>query len=246
MGAIYIIQNTCKNAAYVGSTKQRFHTTRWSQHRKQLRAGCHHSRFLQRAWDKYGESSFKFIKVADVSDDKTIQLEQAYLDWRKAILPRAATYNVSWVAGSISGVKMLAAVKTAQSRQRMGRHRSSESIVRQQQTRIDRYGLHAKLQAPDGTIYDDVRSIRAFAREHGLQCTSLGMVLRGKLHQTKGWQLPSDSLACKHYSLVGPDGTVYRNIAPLKKFCIERGLPYKQVHKLFTRNRVCVQGWRAP
>lgn len=55
---IYKIRNVWTGDCYIGSAKS--FITRWQRHRKDLRKGKHHSQYLQRAWDKYGENSFVF------------------------------------------------------------------------------------------------------------------------------------------------------------------------------------------
>lgn len=43
---------------YVGSAVDLY--GRWRDHRRYLRQGIHHNKYLQAAWDKYGEESFEF------------------------------------------------------------------------------------------------------------------------------------------------------------------------------------------
>lgn len=52
----YVIRNIENNKIYVGSSKD--FAIRKGKHWEQLRGGVHHSRYLQRAWDKYGETKF--------------------------------------------------------------------------------------------------------------------------------------------------------------------------------------------
>ena len=51
---------------YVGSSLNI--SERWWEHRWDLRRGTHHSRYLQRAWDKYGEEAFVFSILEYVED----------------------------------------------------------------------------------------------------------------------------------------------------------------------------------
>lgn len=68
---IYWIKNTTNDNFYVGSTTQRY--VRWRTHKKKLRAGKHHSRHLQSAWDKYGEAAFEFAVVEVVLSTEDLQ-----------------------------------------------------------------------------------------------------------------------------------------------------------------------------
>lgn len=97
MGAVYLITNIANGNVYVGSslTPQR----RWSQHKTSLRGGKHHSPVLQRAWDKYGENSFRFEIIEDVPNPLHLTaVEQVYINFFKPV------YNVCLTAGSRLGM----------------------------------------------------------------------------------------------------------------------------------------------
>ena len=53
---IYSITNLTNGKRYIGKSLS-IHS-RWSQHRRDLKKGIHHSGFLQNAWNKYGEDNF--------------------------------------------------------------------------------------------------------------------------------------------------------------------------------------------
>lgn len=76
---IYCIHNRVRNLMYVGSSCDL--RSRLLTHKRELRKGCHHSRYLQRAWDKYGEASFDFgiVEFVDKKDD-LLQIEQSWID----------------------------------------------------------------------------------------------------------------------------------------------------------------------
>lgn len=79
ISGIYSITNEVNNKVYIGSSKNIFN--RKSQHYSELRGNYHANRFLQRAWNKYGEHSFKFEIVEVVKDiDMLLEVEQKYLD----------------------------------------------------------------------------------------------------------------------------------------------------------------------
>lgn len=65
---IYAITCTVNGHQYVGQSDGIEH--RWHRHRSDLRLKRHHSRYLQRAWDRYGESAFSF-SVLEVVDPPT-------------------------------------------------------------------------------------------------------------------------------------------------------------------------------
>lgn len=83
---IYTITNIVNGKRYIGSSKDM--TYRWSQnHRPQLRAGNHHNRHLQAAWNKYGEDAFKFQKVEECKESLLLEREgywiENYRSWER-------------------------------------------------------------------------------------------------------------------------------------------------------------------
>jgi len=73
---IYCINNTFNNHKYIGSSyniKKRFTT-----HKNELRKNRHHSQYLQNAWNKYGEDSFKFIILTECDRDLLLIKEQEH------------------------------------------------------------------------------------------------------------------------------------------------------------------------
>lgn len=98
ISGIYQIKNKTNNHAYIGSAVDidgRFRT-----HKSSLNKKKHHSLYLQRAWDKYGQSNFIFetLERVEVLENLIIR-EQHYLDERNP------EYNICKIAGSCLGVK---------------------------------------------------------------------------------------------------------------------------------------------
>lgn len=120
---IYQILNLITGKTYVGSTvdiKRRKRT-----HVRLLRKGNHHSNKLQNSFNKYGEDSFDFIILEEVSDvNLLIEREQFWLD---KIKPE---YNMTLVAGLNShlGLKRSDETKKKISDALKGRKLSQEHI----------------------------------------------------------------------------------------------------------------------
>lgn len=103
---VYAIVNIKTHKRYIGSsisTKKR-----WLAHRLALRKGIHHSCYLQRVWNKYGEDAFIFVVLEECNESELIQREQFYID-------HLADYNTSPTAGNCTGVKHSDATKSKQS-----------------------------------------------------------------------------------------------------------------------------------
>lgn len=125
---IYQITNLHNGKSYVGSAV-RFHS-RWRLHKTQLSKGKHHSKVMQRAWDKYGEAAFEFKKLLVCAKADLLWFEQRAIDVLKP------TYNICKVAGSVLGyrhtdeAKAAAAERATGNTNRRGRKESSEYCER--------------------------------------------------------------------------------------------------------------------
>ncbi len=101
IAGIYIIRRTGTDECYVGQSVD-IHN-RWRLHRQDLKAGKHHSAYLQRVVDKHGISVLTFdiletgLLIADAAS--LLAAEQKWIDKLKPC------YNSSKVAGSTLGLK---------------------------------------------------------------------------------------------------------------------------------------------
>jgi hypothetical protein len=77
---VYEIRNRLNNHRYVGSSVDI--AKRFGEHLRMLRHGKHHSDYLQKAWDKYGEGHFSFsvLETCQPIKETLLFLEQKYLD----------------------------------------------------------------------------------------------------------------------------------------------------------------------
>lgn len=103
ISGVYRIFCTATGKVYIGSTANV--TKRWHDHQRDLLRGRHHSRHLQRAWEKHGPDVFTF-EVLEIIADKTdlISAEQRWIDQTHSFDP-ACGYNISPTAGSCLGCK---------------------------------------------------------------------------------------------------------------------------------------------
>ena len=122
---IYLIKNTINNKVYIGSAVN--FDRRWKQHRQLLKLGQHHSGHLQYAWNAYGEQSFTFDVIEEVSNLKhLLSYEQVYLDYYKSYEGDKG-YNICKVAGSSLGVKHTEEHKKKMSEALKGRKHTEEA-----------------------------------------------------------------------------------------------------------------------
>jgi group I intron endonuclease len=94
---IYEIVNLVNGKRYIGSAVN--FAGRWSEHRRQLKTKTHHSRYLQRSWDRYGPDAFDFLVIEFCDPADLIAREQFAID---AFRPE---FNTCRIAGSTLGIK---------------------------------------------------------------------------------------------------------------------------------------------
>lgn len=74
---IYRIIDTVENKSYIGKSKDI--KTRIRKHQYRLKKGIHHNRYLQRAWDKHGQSEFVFEILEECEVEELESLETYYI-----------------------------------------------------------------------------------------------------------------------------------------------------------------------
>lgn len=94
---IYQITNINNGRCYVGSAVNV--SKRWREHLRQLEQGVHHSKFMQRCWNKHGGECFVFRVIVACRTEDLIWYEQRAID---ALKP---DYNSAPMAGSQLGYK---------------------------------------------------------------------------------------------------------------------------------------------
>lgn len=229
---IYLILNVVSQSFYIGSTSASF-ASRMSQHLSRLKRGLHENFLMQRSWDKHGADAFVFrvLEVIDGDLDLIFGVEQIWLD---ATFGNRARLNLSPNAGSPEG--------TSWPQEKKDRHSKS---------RTQAVGVRFIAIAPDGTVHE-VQGLRSFARDHGLERSSIVKVLKGKWHSYKGWLFVPDGeiepLKQKRWSqikwiAVSPSGEEFE-IANLNKFARDNGLTDSCLHDLARGRLSQHKGWK--
>ncbi len=75
---IYCIENIIDGKKYIGQSKNIYN--RWYQHKLELNHNKHGNRYLQNAWNKYGENNFKFYIIEKCSEDELNEKEIYYIN----------------------------------------------------------------------------------------------------------------------------------------------------------------------
>lgn len=111
--SIYKITHVASGRFYIGSAKNT--KMRWRRHEQQLKNGDHHSKYLQRLYNKYGAESLTYEIVEYCEVNKLLEREQYYLDTLSPPL------NSLKIAGSALGYKHSEETKRRQSERQKGR-----------------------------------------------------------------------------------------------------------------------------
>lgn len=99
---VYKILNTTNKKFYIGSSIDVY--SRIIRHKVSLRKGSHHSKHLQKSWNKYKEDSFSFEVLEYCSPNDCIKKEQYWIDFYKSYIPENG-YNTVKFAGNTLGYK---------------------------------------------------------------------------------------------------------------------------------------------
>lgn len=90
MTGIYCIENKINGKKYVGQAVDV--KTRWRHHRCLLESNKHHSKALQRAWNKYSKEAFVFYMLELCEPDQLNDLER---NWIKRLNTFGCGYNMT-------------------------------------------------------------------------------------------------------------------------------------------------------
>lgn len=104
---------------------------RFHGHRSDLRRGIHDNKKLQYAWNKYGESAFRFEHILSCEKDLLLKNEQLLIDTTSAV---KSGYNICPVAGNTIGVKLSPESRARMAAAQRGRKHSEETRKKMSET----------------------------------------------------------------------------------------------------------------
>lgn len=119
---IYQILNLVNNKRYIGSAINI--ERRFKEHLKGLRGNIHYNTHLQRAWNKYGETSFKLEVLVYCKKEELLDREQKKIDHYKT--SKGNIYNICPIAGNSLGRHCSDITKERISKANKGKIRSEE------------------------------------------------------------------------------------------------------------------------
>lgn len=230
ISGIYQIQCLETEKVYIGSAVNS--KLRLRKHKEALRRNAHDNKYLQRAWNKYGESNFTFqvIEIVPCKED-LIPREQFWLDTKKSA-NRKFGYNLCPTAGSLLGFK-----HSVESKLKV----SKEYIVTD----------------PSGTEIN-IKNLNAFCSENNLSQNNMSSVACGVIGQCKGWtcryanttkedwQAMVTKKSKNKWWLQDPNGKEYWiRSKEIKDFCKSKNISIYSLHDISRGRRDNTKGWKA-
>lgn len=122
---IYKIECLANGKVYIGSSID--FSNRWKCHRYHLNAGSHHSRPLQNAWNKYGESAFAHSIIEKCLEIDRDSREKHWIDALQATSSKYG-YNVCPNPSTREGLPHTEETKLKMSLAQKGKPKSPEHI----------------------------------------------------------------------------------------------------------------------
>lgn len=99
---VYRITNIITGKVYIGSSERI--EDRWKRHQSELRCNTHHSKHLQRSFNKYGELNFVYDILEECASEIILEREQYYKDFYQSY-KRDYGYDMCQFAGNCKGRK---------------------------------------------------------------------------------------------------------------------------------------------
>ena len=268
---VYQVRCIATRQIYIGSAVDL--RARWISHRRALRRGEHRNRFLQEAWNQYGEASFEFSVLELVVDSERLQSEQSWID-RTGCTDRAIGFNIYPIAGSPGelnaqlwegfidpdGNEITIFNLYEFCRQRgldfpsMHRLAIGKSKLKSYKgwthknsvRKRDYVKTYDGFIDPEGSHVGPITNLAAFCREHGLDNTHMVAVVNGRICSHRGWTYQKGRQ--NRHKMRRYTGFVRQDgqrvvITNLKAFCQEQGLGCAHMHEVKSGKRKSHKGW---
>jgi hypothetical protein len=207
MFILYEIRNVASDMAYFGQVephsnpyrkRKRTVKDRWNEHKKKLRRRTHTNSYLQNAWNKYGESSFRFSIIEEgVQTQVTInELEDDYIKNNECYNLKSGGRHCTFDNKTIEKIR-----RASKRLWRDTKYRNAVSKgLRESWTEERRSSMGYKMAKrfgyilldPQGVKYNNIHNLRAFCRAHRLSRTCVLRLVSGEQKQHKGWRIRNE------------------------------------------------------
>jgi group I intron endonuclease len=169
ISGIYCIKNINTRKLYIGQSIDIY--KEWnSSHKPALKYNRHHNKYLQRAWNKYGESNFKHEIIKECSTNELNYFEKYYINSLSSHYTKKG-YNISFGGESI----MKGRNHTEKTKEKMSiskQNMSDETKNRMSESRI------GKKLNNSSSVYHGVR--KRFSNNNRNMYWEASIILNGK------------------------------------------------------------------
>lgn len=227
ISGIYQIKNTINGHIYIGSSNNI--TVRKYNHLYKLRHNLHHSKYLQRAWNKYDGRNFEFKILLICEPFELLRYEQELLDRLKP------EYNIS-----------IDALAPTRGRKLSDEHKRKISCANKGHPN---YLLHHTEETKRKIGLSSLGKRMTDKQRNAIRLRMLGNK-NGYGNKSRKGKSTSDrqklmaSIANSKYfgKFKSPNGTIF-DIINLNKFCKENNLDVSCMYRVYTGKQSNHKGW---
>lgn len=226
MLAVYKI--TCEPTGKIYIGKDSFFPRRFVEHKYHLRKGSHCNSYLQRAWNKYGEESFKFEKIQEASNREELALLELY--WIELLNSHHKTIGYNQVVGLGSACME----KTEETKWKISKSLKGRKVPRDVVDKIARTQWKKLYQyLPDGTFIKEYPSVKSCCEENGFTSCTITENCRGKTRLVYGFKFSYEPL---DEVVIRPVKTDYAKRKPLTR--VSDGKHYRGTVEAMNDNNI--------
>lgn len=178
LAAVYAIVCLINQHRYVGATQRA--DKRPNEHWTMLASGRHYNKPLQSAFNQHGANSFVFVVLEWVED--VAKLPEREKDALMRAKQAGIAYNVTVASGNPGGYRLSDETRLKQSKARLGKAKPPGFGAKIGELTKKTY----RFVSPSSEVVE-VRGLKAFANEHGLNTGNLSSVWHGRTRHCKGW-----------------------------------------------------------
>lgn len=225
---------------YIGSTCRGI--ARKREHFYTLKNGSHSNSYLQRAYDKFGESKVFFHILERVESVENLRLrEQFWID----------SFDTTNKNCGMNLVKDVTKSGTIGFKHTMEQRKAMSKIVKGRKANGKIAEGVNNCHSKNYTIYNplgekiEVKNLKFFCKEQGLDYNRMLKVVGGDFIEEKGFKKDPDrkNLSIKEYKFISPDNEIV-SITNLRKFCKENKIEPRCMYNVHTENILSYKGWR--
>ncbi len=267
---VYQIRCIPTGKIYVGSAVNL--RKRWAEHRRSLKRGSHGNRYLQFAWNKYGEEHFEFSVLEFVDVSYLLEAEQQWID-STGCVDKEIGFNIAPKVDGPGGtnIQVWEGFCNPQGHEviivgleefcnqhhldyrSMHRLATGKSKLKSYKGWTHRNSVRQREYVktydgfidPGGNPVDPITNLAEFCRQHGLDNTHMVAVAHGRICSHHGWTHMRGRLRqeSKVYTgFVNPQGECVI-ITNLAQFCRENDLHPVKMHNLKSGKIWRYKGW---